>query len=176
MEKYLYDSKGHAALIRKYEELQEKRDALLRERYAAGSASTRQLADSPELEQNDRELSLVNSEINFYYKLLSNVEIIDTNDAADYYNLNKIIESDLVLSDGTVEDFNYKIVPKLESGRNRNKDYTEVTINSPIGKATLKKQIGDECPYFVGSEKYIIKIKNIYDPKLIQEDSNSRSR
>jgi transcription elongation factor GreA len=88
--------------------------------------------------------------------ILSRVKIISASDMPDdkIYILHNVLLRDLK----TKEEFTYKLVSPEESDLENDK----ISVSSPIGKALLGKNIGDEVEIIVPAGKLKYKILNIY--------------
>ena len=172
---YLYDEIGFNSLLKNIEELEEKRKKILAGRSEACQASTGQIADSPEKELNDMELRLVDTQLYLLYEKRNNAEIMSPENPK-YRNLNKVIVSDFVLPEGDIEEFIFRIVTATSKMPNLRDKVVEVSLKSPVGRATVAREVGDECHYSVGDENYSIIIKGIYESELFEEMNNSKNR
>lgn len=88
--------------------------------------------------------------------LLSRVKIISASDMPDdkIYILHNVLLKDLK----TKEEFKYKLVSPEEADLDNDK----ISVTSPIGKALLGKNIGDEVEIIVPAGKLKYKILNIF--------------
>jgi len=161
-DKIYLDQKGYDNLLKNIERLKEdlhKNNVGRKEAFDAGAGDG---WDSPEFEEIERKERLILGELQRCYDELSRATIIERQNNSDIVDVGDIIKVDMYFSEDDFEEHIFKLVggaPTLDLTSN----IQEVSINSPMGKAIYKKEIGANCSYTVNDEQITILIKEKID-------------
>jgi transcription elongation GreA/GreB family factor len=87
------------------------------------------------------------------YEQLNNIEIIKDKKSEDTnsINLNDVVRLSFKYPDGEVEEEVVKLIAASQVSVHDN--FTEISVNSPVGKVIYKKNVGDVVEYVAWEKK-----------------------
>ena len=163
------DRATYLALLNDLENLKNQANANTKKRRTAFESETRENINSSELEENFREADVIRNEIGLRYAILEKSEIVDFERNENQISINDIIDVDIMLPNGEIETETIKMVVM---GTGHTNGIMEVTVNSPMGRAIINKEIGDICTYAVNGNEFRVKINSI---RSIEEINDTQS-
>lgn len=168
-EKIYLDQDGYNEMLNQIENIKEElriNDMGRKEAFDAGAGDG---WDSPEFEEIERQTMRLSGELQRLYNELQKVVIIEKHNDENIIDIGDTIVADFIYSPDDIEEMIFKLV--ATSG-NFNKEIQEVSINSPLGAATYKKQIGDTCTYSVEDKNFSVYLKQKLN--LEKEDTSQK--
>ncbi len=115
--------------------------------------------DNFDFEQSARDEKKILKQIDDNKKILNNLVVVkeETNDE-DIVKINDIVLLKLEYEDNSSEELLFKLVGTFYTN-NTNKEYQEITLNSPIGKAIYHKKFFSMTEYIVNDKKIKVYIE-----------------
>ena len=111
---------------------------------------------SVELLELDRKEARLNAELHKIEDNLSAAIMLERHNNDDMVDIGDIINIDMFFDDD-IEEMTIKIVG---ARGNMDSDIAEISINSPLGRAVYKKEIGQTCTYLVNGVPVNVLIKS----------------
>lgn len=159
-----------ASDIKKMEEEIEYRKVILRPQLLEEVKETRaqgDLSENFEYHAAKRAKNKNESRIRYLDRMIRTAEIIEDTSKDDEVGMNNLVT--VYFEDEGIEE-TYKIVTSIRSDSLNNL----ITIESPLGKALMKRRVGETVEVFVNENiSYCVTIKNIENNK---DDSNDKIR
>ena len=157
IEKPIYlDQDGYNEFLKGIEKIKEdlrRNDMGRKEAFDAGAGDG---WDSPEFEEIERNNTRLVGELQRRYNELQRIVIIEKHNDSDTIDIGDIILANMIFSSANTEEITFKLV--ATSG-GFGKEIREVSINSTLGAAVYKKQIGDTCSYSVNNRNFSVYLK-----------------
>ena len=116
--------------------------------------------DSPEFEEIERNNTRLVGELQRRYSELQRIVIMEKHKDSDTIDIGDIILANMIFSPDDTEEITFKLVATSGSFGGK---MQEVSINSPLGAAVYKKQIGDTCSYSVNNRNFSVYLKQKLD-------------
>ena len=143
--------------IEKIKEDLRKNDMGRKEAFDAGAGDG---WDSPEFEEIERNNTRLVGELQRRYSELQRIVIMEKHKDSDTIDIGDIILANMIFSPDDTEEITFKLVATSGSFGGK---MQEVSINSPLGAAVYKKQIGDTCSYSVNNRNFSVYLKQKLD-------------
>ena len=157
-ENVLYMSEqGYQELLNEIEDIKKRIVENNKGRKAAFDAGAGDGWDSPEFEEIERVDNLLTGELRLKQEQLQRVVIVEKHYDIDSIDIGDIVNSNLIYAPDDVEEFDFKLVAYKGNTRS---NITEVSINSPLGKAVYQKKVGETVSYSVNGNEIFVEIKS----------------
>lgn len=174
LEPIYVDQNGYNEILKEIEVLKKKLNENNLGRRAAYDAGAGDGWDSPEFEEIERSENLILGELQRRYDELSRIVIVEKENNSDIVDIGDIITANIMYGVDDNEELTFQLVGGVGEKQN---EYQEVSINSPLGKSVYKKQVGDTCSYEVGrniinvfiKEKIGLEKKENVEKKLLKK-------
>ena len=154
------DQDGYNEFLKEIEKIKEdlrKNDMGRKEAFDAGAGDG---WDSPEFEEIERNNTRLVGELQRRYSELQRIVIMEKHKDSDTIDIGDIILANMIFSPDDTEEITFKLVATSGSFGGK---MQEVSINSPLGAAVYKKQIGDTCSYSVNNRNFSVYLKQKLD-------------
>ena len=154
------DQDGYNEFLKEIEKNKEdlrKNDMGRKEAFDAGAGDG---WDSPEFEEIERNNTRLVGELQRRYSELQRIVIMEKHKDSDTIDIGDIILANMIFSPDDTEEITFKLVATSGSFGGK---MQEVSINSPLGAAVYKKQIGDTCSYSVNNRNFSVYLKQKLD-------------
>ncbi len=113
--------------------------------------------DNPTLYQTEMQERTLMREISEMRNNLLNAEIVENLGDESLIDIGDVVKINMIFSEDDIELETFKLVA-TNPNFDRNQEISEVSINSPLGKAIYHKKIGDMTSYKVNDETIQIEI------------------
>ena len=148
---------GYQELLNEIEDIKKRIVENNKGRKAAFDAGAGDGWDSPEFEEIERVDNLLTGELRLKQEQLQRVVIVEKHYDIDSIDIGDIVNSNLIYAPDDVEEFDFKLVAYKGNTRS---NITEVSINSPLGKAVYQKKVGETVSYSVNGNEIFVEIKS----------------
>ncbi len=170
--KIYLDEAGYQSFLKSIDELREK----LKKNSKAKSDSYSIAVgdgwhDNFDFEEAKRQELMIMRQIQEKYEQLNNIEIIKDKKSEDTasVNLNDVVRLSFRYPNGEVEEEVVKLIAASQVSDHDN--FTEISVNSPLGEAIYKNKVGDVVEYVAGESRIQVEIKE----KLVElNDENQK--
>lgn len=148
-------SKNYLEILRKeIEKLEKEKVNLLKSKNEAyGGKSYQNAVDvNPSFRLVDEQVRAINFRIQEIRYRLDNVQTVEHHDAEGVVDFDKFYELQITTQDGNSSNGIYKLVAASPSFGNEVK-YPQVSLNSPLGKAIYKHNIGETVTFLTPNKQ-----------------------
>lgn len=152
--KVYLDQEGYEELLDSISRTVEKLNKITMGRSSAYREGTGNIGDEPEFEILQIEERRILHELQKQRLLLSRVEIIEKHNNNEFIDIGDIVRTEISADDYTQEC----VVKLVGKSIDFDSDINEVTINSPLGGAIYKKNIGEDVSYNVQGKTFNVHI------------------